>query len=365
MFFKVVYFLSSTKQLGFSTQNKHKIYTYMLVLDTNKIPDHVTALFRPPPVLKYLAPTDYASGCRKTTSISGSSSYLDLLKAHDPDYVAQETVTEARERLRQERQEKHKQHLQKLSSQWNPSQDPQIQGDAAKTLFVGRLNYNLTDADLHREFSKYGPIEHVRIVRDKDGKPRGYAFIVYEHERDMRTAFRETRGLKINSRRVVVDIERGRTVPGWLPRKLGGGRGGRHYTKEEMFKAREAMRRVGGGPVAGDRRHEKPYDRPSSREDKRFDRPPREDRRPYDDRRSYDRRQQDDRRYEDKYRFQSPRDSDRKNRYREDDRRYRTDDREREKERMRMQFDEKRREANQHGSRLDPRDRNSVDRWRY
>ena len=31
--------------------------------------------------------------------------------------------------------------------------------------------------------------------------------------------------LKIDGRRIVVDVERGRTVPGWMPRRLGGGKG--------------------------------------------------------------------------------------------------------------------------------------------
>lgn len=33
-------------------------------------------------------------------------------------------------------------------------------------------------------------------------------------------------GRKIDGRRVVVDVERGRTVKGWRPRKFGGGLGG-------------------------------------------------------------------------------------------------------------------------------------------
>jgi U1 small nuclear ribonucleoprotein len=32
----------------------------------------------------------------------------------------------------------------------------------------------------------YGAIERVRIVRDQKDKSRGYAFIVYERERDMK-----------------------------------------------------------------------------------------------------------------------------------------------------------------------------------
>lgn len=32
----------------------------------------------------------------------------------------------------------------------------------------------------------YGPIERIRIVRNRKGKSKGYAFIVYERERDMK-----------------------------------------------------------------------------------------------------------------------------------------------------------------------------------
>ena len=45
-----------------------------------------------------------------------------------------------------------------------------------------------TEADLRREFEMYGTIERVRIVRDRKGKSNSYAFIVYERERDMKSA---------------------------------------------------------------------------------------------------------------------------------------------------------------------------------
>lgn len=44
-------------------------------------------------------------------------------------------------------------------------------------------------------------------------------------------AYKETDGIRIKDRRVLVDVERGRTVKGWRPRRLGGGLGGRGYTK--------------------------------------------------------------------------------------------------------------------------------------
>jgi len=84
-----------------------------------------------------------------------------------------------------------------------PTDDPEAVGDPYKTLFISRLVCNLTsfrpftdlkseqhksatETDLRREFEGYGTIERVRIVRDKKGRSRGYAFIVYERERDMK-----------------------------------------------------------------------------------------------------------------------------------------------------------------------------------
>jgi U1 small nuclear ribonucleoprotein 70kDa len=47
-------------------------------------------------------------------------------------------------------------------------------------------NYDTSESKLRREFEIYGPIKKILMIQDKDsGKPRGYAFIEYEHERDM------------------------------------------------------------------------------------------------------------------------------------------------------------------------------------
>ena len=74
---------------------------------------------------------------------------------------------------------------------YKPHDDPKIKGDAVKTLFVGRLSFDVREPDLEREFSRFGPIERIRIVKDetnpKSKRPhKGYAFIVYEREKDMR-----------------------------------------------------------------------------------------------------------------------------------------------------------------------------------
>lgn len=48
-------------------------------------------------------------------------------------------------------------------------------------------------------------------------------------------------GRKIDNRRVLVDVERGRTVPNWRPRKLGGGMGSSRLSKGEVSMLQPCM----------------------------------------------------------------------------------------------------------------------------
>ena len=127
-------------------------------------------------------------------------------------------------------QEKHrlqKQHLDALLGDWDPAKDPKLKGDPFKTLFVSRLDYETSEELLSQTFSRYGPVKSISLVRHAlTGAPRGYAFIEFEHERDMRAAFKDADGMKLQGRRIVVDCERGRTVKNWKPRRFGGGLGG-------------------------------------------------------------------------------------------------------------------------------------------
>ncbi|KAI7985409.1 U1 small nuclear ribonucleoprotein 70 kDa [Camellia lanceoleosa] len=75
----------------------------------------------------------------------------------------------------------------------------------------------------------------VRLVTDKESnKPRGYVFIEYMHTRDMKVAYKQADGKKLDNRRVLVDVERGKTVPNWHPRRLGGGLGTIRVGREDV-----------------------------------------------------------------------------------------------------------------------------------
>lgn len=65
-------------------------------------------------------------------------------------------------------------------------------------------------------------------------------------------AYKHADGKKIDGKRVLVDVERARTVKGWLPRRLGGGLGGtrrggievniKHSGREDNERERERYR---------------------------------------------------------------------------------------------------------------------------
>lgn len=45
-----------------------------------------------------------------------------------------------------------------------PQEDPNIRGDAFKTLIVARVSYDATEQDLEAEFGRFGPIERVSSI---------------------------------------------------------------------------------------------------------------------------------------------------------------------------------------------------------
>ncbi|KAL3231006.1 Uncharacterized protein RNJ44_00645 [Nakaseomyces bracarensis] len=156
------------------------------------------------------------------------------------------------------RQKEHAAQVRNDLQHWDPHNDVNLNGtDPYRTVFVGRLPYATDELTLQKVFSKYGEIVRVRVVRQRvsqegskqkynqkqeqkqkqigDAKSRGYAFIVFKEQDAARICTRDIgvhRGIEIDGRRCIVDIERGRTVKFFKPRRLGGGLGGRGYTQQ-------------------------------------------------------------------------------------------------------------------------------------
>ena len=74
---------------------------------------------------------------------------------------------------------------------WDPNNVDREVTDPFRTLFVARVNYYSSESKLRREFEQYGNIKSINVVMNqKNNKPRGYAFIEYEQEKDMHCKYR-------------------------------------------------------------------------------------------------------------------------------------------------------------------------------
>jgi len=196
---------------------------------TQFLPPSLLALFAARDPIPYLPPVTKLTHEKATHGYSGVGDYLKFFEdpADTPPPTKYETRDERQSRKRREKQEQVVYKLEQEIAVWNPNDNERATSDAFRTLFVGRINFDSSDSKLKREFESYGPVKKITLqTNKKTGKPRGYAFVEFEHERDMHSAYRHADGKKIDGKRVLVDIERGRTVKGWLPRRLGGGLGG-------------------------------------------------------------------------------------------------------------------------------------------
>ncbi|KAL2048148.1 hypothetical protein N7G274_000059 [Stereocaulon virgatum] len=156
---------------------------------THKLPPNLLALFTARPPLRYLQPPDHAPEERKTSNIAGVAQYLGALEDYKETvpYEPTESWLQRKDRVKLEKKKRQEKLVLEGLLQ-KRDEDPNIRGDAFKTLFVARLSFDTTEKDLEREFGRFGPIERIRIVTDtaeskEDAKPRkkkkphrGYAF---------------------------------------------------------------------------------------------------------------------------------------------------------------------------------------------
>lgn len=183
-------------------------------------------LFTPRPSLLYLKQIDRAPNEKQGPSISPIGSLAKLLETSEPPVERVESAAEKKKRRIAEKIAENQRKLEEQTENWDPSKDEKIQSDPFKTIIVSRLSYETNEKRLEKEFEKYGSVKSVRIITNiKDGKSRGYAFVEYSKEKEAMAAYRDADGIKIDQRRVVVDIVRSQTVKGWKPRRLGGGLG--------------------------------------------------------------------------------------------------------------------------------------------
>lgn len=76
----------------------------------------------------------------------------------------------------------------------------------SKKLFVGSLDWNVTDADLTQAFTTYGNLLEAKVIMDRDtGRSRGFGFVTLEDESLAGTAIQEMDGKDLCGRAIRVN----------------------------------------------------------------------------------------------------------------------------------------------------------------
>ncbi|KAK2361726.1 peptidyl-prolyl cis-trans isomerase CYP59 [Trifolium repens] len=133
---------------------------------------------------------------------------------------------------------------------YDPFGDPKATGDPYCTLFVGRLSRLTTEDTLRKVMGEFGRVKNLRLVRDiVTGASRGYAFIEFEAEREMRRAYMDAHHLIVDDCEIIVDYNRQQLMPGWIPRRLGGGLSGNKESGQLRFGGREKPFRAPLKPI--------------------------------------------------------------------------------------------------------------------
>ena len=73
------------------------------------------------------------------------------------------------------------------------------------TIFVAKLDFGVTDAQLRQAFESYGAVSKVTIAKDKETeKPRGFAFVEMPNDQEADAAIQGMDGYSFNGRNCVV-----------------------------------------------------------------------------------------------------------------------------------------------------------------
>jgi cold-inducible RNA-binding protein len=90
-------------------------------------------------------------------------------------------------------------------------------------LFVGNLDFNVTENDLQDAFAAHGTVVETNLMMDRaTGRPRGFAFVTMSSPEEAQKAIDALNGKELGGRKLTVNVAKPREE-----RPGGGGGGGR------------------------------------------------------------------------------------------------------------------------------------------
>jgi len=78
-------------------------------------------------------------------------------------------------------------------------------------LFIGNIDWNVTDQELQELFAQYGEVTEAVIIKDRDtGRPKGFGFVTFAEAANADTARTELDGYELGGRPLAVNEARPR-----------------------------------------------------------------------------------------------------------------------------------------------------------
>lgn len=91
-------------------------------------------------------------------------------------------------------------------------------------IYVGNLDFKVTEDELRHAFSAYGQVDNVTILKDRDtGQPRGFGFVEMANNEEAQKAISGMNGAQLGSRALNVNEARPKEARNGAG--AGGGRG--------------------------------------------------------------------------------------------------------------------------------------------
>jgi len=73
-------------------------------------------------------------------------------------------------------------------------------------IYVGNLNFKVSEDDLQRVFEEHGAVDSVKIISDKySGRSKGFGFVTMENQEEAQKAIDEMNGTEFEGREMVVN----------------------------------------------------------------------------------------------------------------------------------------------------------------
>ncbi|NWS74720.1 RBM7 protein, partial [Crotophaga sulcirostris] len=81
--------------------------------------------------------------------------------------------------------------------------------EADRTLFVGNLDPKVTEELIFELFHQAGPVIKVKIPKDRDGRPKQFAFVNFKHEESVPYGLNLLNGIKLYGRPIRIQFRAG------------------------------------------------------------------------------------------------------------------------------------------------------------